>query len=134
MWTEHKDYSEQLSKVKKVSFKHRVSICSLPSVVDIPKSTLFNIYKLGKKIKHIFLLFLTFANRSKQIRKIKFCLSFYHITIEGKNSIKVARATKNQSGLWLLSADHVLIRIENFLTEKLVYSPLFVKNRISNDF
>ena len=53
-WKKKKrDFSHQLSKIKDISIKQRQSLQSLSCAVSIPKSTLCNICKERKVLKHI---------------------------------------------------------------------------------
>lgn len=70
-----KDYSQNLIKMRDVPLNKRSTIRSLAYQINIPKSTLFRIFKSGESIKRVSSTVKPFLTDENKIERLEFCLS-----------------------------------------------------------
>lgn len=78
-----KDYSNNLAEIKNIPLNRRGTFRSLSFAIDIPKSTLFNIFKRGKCFKRISSTVKPTLTDRNKLERLKFCLSKVDQTCNG---------------------------------------------------
>lgn len=75
-----KDYSENINRMREVPFNRRRNLRSLSFAIDVPKSTLFRIFKRGDSIKRVSNSIKPYLTEQNKQERVQFCLS--KITID----------------------------------------------------
>lgn len=70
-----KDYSENLDRMREISFNRRSTLRSLSYAIGIPKTTLFRIYKRGDKIKRESSAVKPYLTDQNKLNRVQFSLS-----------------------------------------------------------
>ncbi|TBU09657.1 hypothetical protein CWI36_0011p0010, partial [Hamiltosporidium magnivora] len=78
-----KDYSNNLAQINNTALNRKGTLRSLSFAIDIPKSTLFEIFKSGKYIKRISSTVKPHLTDKNIMDRLKFCLSKVNLANNG---------------------------------------------------
>ena len=70
-----KDYSKNLANMKNIPMNRRGSIRCLSAAINIPKSTLFDVFKRGNDFKRISSTVKPYLTEQNKLARLEFCLS-----------------------------------------------------------